>query len=101
MTDDTADVPDGEHTAVVDRFEGELAVLEVTTPDGLRQLVVDEGELPEDGRHQDAVLEVTVESQELVDATYNERETESRAESAQDRFDQLSNRLGSDNSDDH
>ncbi|GAA0217197.1 DUF3006 domain-containing protein [Halobaculum roseum] len=101
MADDTADVPDGKHTAVVDRFEGDLAVLEVTTPDGLRQLVVDESELPEDGRHQDAVLEVTVKSQELVGAVYNERETESRAEGAQDRFDQLSNRLGSDTTDDH
>ncbi|QZY01177.1 DUF3006 domain-containing protein [Halobaculum rubrum] len=101
MTDDTDDVPDGEHIAVVDRFEGDLAVLEVTTPDGLRQLVVDESELPEDGRHQDAVLEVTVDSQELMEAMYNERETESRAESAQDRFDQLSNRLGSDTTDDH
>ncbi|QZP39208.1 DUF3006 domain-containing protein [Halobaculum magnesiiphilum] len=99
MTDDSADVPDGKHTAVVDRFEDDLAVLEVTTPDGLRQLVVDEAELPEDGRHQDAVLEVTVESQELVEAMYNERDTESRVEGAQDRFDQLSNRLGSDNPD--
>ena len=68
---------------------------------GLRHLVVERGELPEDGRHQDAVLEVTVESEELVDAMYNEQETESRAEGAQDRFNQLSNRLGSDSPDDH
>ena len=101
MRDDTAAVPDGKHTAVVDRFEADLAVIEVTTPDGLRELVVDEGELPEDGRHQDAVLEVTVKSEELVGAVYNKRETESRSESAQDRFDQLSNRLGSDTTEDH
>ena len=101
MTDDTADIPDGEHTAVVDRFEGDLAVLELTTPYGLRELVVDESELPEEGRQQDAVLEVTVESQELVSAVYNEQETESRGEGAQGRFDQLSNRLGSDTADDH
>lgn len=96
MAGDSADLSDGEYTAVVDRFESGLAVLEVATPEGLRQLIVEKDELPEDARHQDAVLEVTVESQELVGATYNELETKSRAESTQERFDQLSNRLGSD-----
>jgi len=99
MTDDSADISDGEYTAVVDRFEDDLAVLEVTTPDDLRELVVERHELPEDARHQDAVLTVTVESHEFVDAVYDEAETATRAESAQDRFDQLSSRLGSDSTD--
>lgn len=100
MTDDSADLSDGEYTAVVDRFEDDLAVLEVTTPDGLRELVVERHELPEDGRHQDAVLTVAVESHELVDAVYDEAETAERTEEVQNRFDRLSNRLGEGDSED-
>ncbi|WP_277554085.1 DUF3006 domain-containing protein [Halobaculum limi] len=94
--DDRDQLPDGEYTAVVDRFEDDLVVLEVSTADDLRQLVVDRTELPDDGRHADAVFTVTVESASLVDAVYDEEETTARKESAQSRFDRMSRRLGSD-----
>ena len=98
--DETDDLPDGEYTAVVDRFEDDLAVLEVASDEELRQLVIERDELPEEGRHADAVLEVTVESGVLVQAVYDEQETNERSGEAQSRFDQLSRRLGSGNSDD-
>ncbi|MFC7070483.1 DUF3006 domain-containing protein [Halobaculum lipolyticum] len=87
---------DGEYTAVIDRFEDDLAVLEVETEDGLRQLVVERDELPEDARHADAVVEVTTESGVLVEAVYDEAASRERSEEAQSRFDRLSRRLGSD-----
>ena len=47
--------------------------------------------MPKEGRHQDTVLEVTVESHELVKIMYNEQVTEPWAKMTPDRFDQLSN----------
>lgn len=85
-------IPDGTYTAVVDRFEDDLAVLEVSGEDDRYELVVSESDLPADGRHQDAVLGVVVEDGGLVEATYNEAVTEQRKEEAQSRFDRLSKR---------
>ncbi len=88
---------DGEYTAVLDRFEegreSRLAVLVLER--GCRSigdLAVDPDRLPEDGRHTDAVLEVTVEDGELASATYRPAATRRRGESAQSRFDRLSRR---------
>lgn len=99
MMDDEIALPDGEYTAVVDRFEDDLAVLEVAVDDDLRQLVVDRAELPEAGRHADAVLTVTVASDELVEAVFDAEETSARKQSAQSRFNRMSRRLGSDEND--
>lgn len=82
-----------EYTAVIDRFEGDLAVL-LLEDDGatVDDIAVDRSALPDDARHVDAVLSVVVEDEELLDASYRPDETEQRTESAQSRFDRLSQR---------
>jgi hypothetical protein len=84
---------DGTYTAVVDRFEDDLAVL-LLEDDGetVGEVAVDAGRLPEDGRHVDAVLVVELADGDLVDVTYDAAETVDRAEAAQSRFDELSGR---------
>lgn len=80
-------------TVVVDRIEGEQAVLLVET-DGVTtdQRVVDVDDLPVDGRQEGAVLQP-------VDGgyAYDEAETERRRSDAESRFDQLTDG-GSDDS---
>ncbi|RXK48015.1 DUF3006 family protein [Halorientalis pallida] len=97
-------IDDGTYTAVVDRFENDLAVLLVEGEEELvGESVVDREALPEDGQHVDAVFSVVVEDQELAEATYQEHETEDRSEAAQSRFDRLSERppeANDENSDD-
>lgn len=83
---------DGEYDAVVDRIEGDQAVLEVDADGELRELVVDVEELPPVARTADATLDVTVQGGKLVDATYQRRATRRRKRNAQDRFDRLSRR---------
>ena len=93
-------IEDGTYTAVLDRFEDELAVLLVEGEDDLAgELVVEREALPEDGQHVDAVLSVVVEEGELGEASYLEQETEERSEAAQSRFDRLSERPPSDGDD--
>ena len=91
---------EGTYTAVLDRFEEELAVL-LLEEDGetVGEVVVDREALPEEGRHVDAVFEVELEDTELVEVTYAERETADRAEDSQRRFDELSERPPSDEDD--
>ncbi|CCQ34918.1 hypothetical protein HLRTI_002327 [Halorhabdus tiamatea SARL4B] len=90
-------VSDGTYTAVVDRFEGELAVL-LLEADGetVDELVLDGEELPEAGRHVDAVLTVTLVDGETQEFAYEVDQTETRSERAQRRFDSLSQRLPTD-----
>lgn len=84
---------DGTYTAVLDRIEDDLAVLEVSDDDDdTHELVVDVADLPEEGRHPDAVFEVEVSDGEIETATYDELQTEAGKEEAQDRFDRLSSR---------
>jgi hypothetical protein len=85
-------IPDGEYTAVVDRLEETLAVLEVSSEDKLYEVVVDEETLPADGRHSDAVLEITVRDGDVVAVVHDAEATDERQERAQDRFDNLSKR---------
>lgn len=84
---------DGTYTAVVDRFEDDLAVL-LLEADGetVDELVVDRETLPEAGQSVDAVLEVTVDDGALVAVTYDDEKTDTRANEAQSRFDALSQR---------
>ncbi|GGL39694.1 hypothetical protein GCM10009037_24300 [Halarchaeum grantii] len=86
-------IDDGTYTAVLDRFEGEQAVL-VLEQDGqdVTDYPVPAERLPEAGRQQDAVFDVAIEGGDLVDITYDPGETKSRRESAQQRFDRLSKR---------
>lgn len=83
-------VPDGTHTAVLDRIEDGLAVLEVSDDGGgTHELVVEVDELPTDGRHPNAVFEIRTTDGELRNATNDESRSEARLENAQDRFDEL------------
>jgi hypothetical protein len=86
-------IPDGEYTAVVDRIEDGLAavLLEEDGTDAY-ELLVEPAELPEDGQHANAVLTVKVQDGELVEATYDPDKATERRESAQSRFDRLSER---------
>lgn len=90
-------IPDGEYTAVVDRIEDDLAAV-LIEEDGkdAYELLVDPMELPKDGQHADAVLTIELQDGELAEASYEPSETEERRESAQSRFDRLSERPPSD-----
>lgn len=87
-------------TAVVDRLEGDLAVLVLEAGgETVGEKVVDAAALPEDARHADAVLELTVELGAVTAVAYDASETERRGERAQDRFDRLSRRPPDDDAD--
>ncbi|MFB1062359.1 DUF3006 family protein [Natrinema sp. H-ect4] len=85
------------HTAVLDRIvDGTTAVLLLEDD----EIVVDElaiavEELPDDGRHEGAVFDATVDRDagELLEATYREGVERDRQESTRERFDRLSERL--------
>lgn len=87
--------PDGTYLAVLDRFEAgatgdRLAVLVLERAGETRgRLVVDATELPDEGRHRDAVLEVVLDEGTLVTARYLPAESEQRREDAQNQFDRL------------
>jgi hypothetical protein len=85
-------IPNGIYTAVLDRFEDDLAALEVEDEDERYELAVPTASLPEEGQVIDAVLLIEVEDGELIDAAYKPMKTEERKESAQSRFDRLSGR---------
>ncbi|MFC7154316.1 DUF3006 domain-containing protein [Halomarina halobia] len=82
-----------EYAAVLDRFEGDDAVLLLEDDDGVAgDVVVDRYDLPPEARHQDAVLAVRVEDGEVVGVDYDPDETDRRREDAQSRFDRLARR---------
>jgi hypothetical protein len=62
-------IEDGTHTVVLDRFEGDHAVLVTRDVDGA-DVVVPRLDLPTAGRHRDAVLSVEIHGGELIDASY-------------------------------
>jgi len=86
----------GTYTAVVDSIEDGLATV-FFEQDGeeVGDAIVAASVLPEDGRHADAILSVSVDST-VVEWHYEPETTEARKEAAQDRFDRLSNRAPSD-----
>jgi len=85
------------YTGVIDRFEDDLAVILLEAEgDVVDELVLDRDDLPEDAAHVDAVLEVTLEDGEVTDLVYNAGETATRKDTAQSRFDRLSERPPSD-----
>lgn len=99
------------YTATLDRIvDGQTAVLLLEDDEEIvAQLDIDVTRLPEDGQHEGAVLEVTVDDELFCDAEYvpettiDDRlfcdaeylpeTTQSRRESAQERLDRLSTRL--------
>ena len=83
------------YAAVLDRFEGELAVLLLESEgETVDELVVPTRLLPPAGRREDAVFAVGV-SEKRTEFAYDAEETERRAEDAQRRFDGLSRSLSS------
>jgi hypothetical protein len=85
-------IPNGIYTAVLDRFEDDLAALEVEGEDERYELTVPTAALPEEGQAVDAVLIIEVEDDKLIDAVYKPAETEDQKEFAQSRYDRLSKR---------
>ncbi|WP_222918500.1 DUF3006 family protein [Natrinema sp. SYSU A 869] len=83
------------HTAVLDRIvDGETAVLLLEADgDVIGERIVTIETLPEDGRHEGAVFEVTVDEETLLEATYREEVERERRELTRERFDRLSERL--------
>ena len=85
----------GTYTAVLDRIvDGETAVL-LLEDDGtvVDERVLDVGRLPEDGRHEGAVFDVELADEALGELRYRPSAERERRESAQERFDRLSERL--------
>lgn len=93
----TIDLPDGEYTAVVDSIEDGLATV-FFERDGeeVGNAVIDPDELPSNGQHADAILNVEIHDSAISSAQYEPDRTEARSTSAQDRFDRLSKRPPSD-----
>lgn len=90
-------IPGSQYTAVVDRIEdGHATILLEEDGEDVHELVVYPEALPSDGRHSDAILTVEITDGELAEVTYRPDETEARQESAQSRFDRLSERPPSD-----
>lgn len=87
------DLDDGTYTAVVDSIEDGLATI-FYEHDGedVASDVRKASDLPEDGRHADALFAVDVRDGEVIDWTYEPAETAERREAAQSRFDRLSSR---------
>ncbi|OYR62532.1 DUF3006 domain-containing protein [Halorubrum ezzemoulense] len=94
----TIDLPNGEYTAVVDSIEDGLATV-FFEQDGeeVGNAVVEPDELPADGQHADVILKVEICDGAIFSAQYEPDQTEARSNTAQERFDQLSQRPPSDN----
>ena len=84
---------DGTYTGVVDRFEGDQAVV-LLEADGetVAERALPSSRLPEDGRQVDAVVSVTVRDGDVTDVAYRAEASERRADRARRRFDALSSR---------
>jgi hypothetical protein len=80
-------------TAVLDRFEGDRAVLVTDTE---RRLVLPRSAVPPAGRHADAVFRVVLQDGRVIDLRYRPEESRERARHAQDRFDRLAEDPGDD-----
>jgi Protein of unknown function (DUF3006) len=92
MTDENTDSPQT-FTAVLDRFEEEQAVLLLESDDEtVDELVIQRDDLPESGRHQDAIFTVTVDGSTVVEIEFEPTETEERADATQEQFDRLARR---------
>ena len=82
-----------EYRGVLDRFEGEKAVV-LLERDGstVDDIVLPRTQLPDGGDHVDALFTVEIEGDRLKEITYLPDETTARSEQAQDRFESLSER---------
>jgi hypothetical protein len=91
------DLDDGEYTAVVDSIEDELAtVFFEQHGEDVASDTRPASDLPEEGRHADAIFTVDVHDGAVVEWRYEPATTQDRREHAQGRFDRLSSRPPSD-----
>lgn len=83
------------YTAVLDRIvDGKTAVVLLEEDETVvDELTLDVERLPEDGQHEGAVFDVELEADALREVTYRPSEERERQQSAQERFDRLSERL--------
>lgn len=90
---DLVDLNNGEYTAVVDSIEDGFATV-FFEQDGeeVGNAVLEADRLPEDGKHADAILTVTVVDGDLETVQYGPEQTTKRSGAAQNRFDRLSKR---------
>ncbi|WP_117592538.1 DUF3006 domain-containing protein [Haloprofundus halophilus] len=89
------------NTLVLDRFEEDDAVLLVEEDgDLIDEIVLPKAMLPADGQHQDAIFSVQQTNEAVTELQYEPEQTQERKESAQDRFNRLSQRLPSEDVDD-
>lgn len=95
--DETDDRLDGTYTAVLDRYEDDVAVL-VVEHEGqdIAERLVGRAALPDDAQAVDTVLEVRFVDDDPVEIEPKPDETAERSESAQSRFDRMSRRRRSD-----
>ena len=87
-----------EYRGVLDRFEDDLAVV-LLERDGetVDDIALPREQMPEEGRHQDAVFTVEMKGKTVRTISYRPEETVKRGEEAQSRFDRLSQRLSEEN----
>lgn len=94
---DFGDIDDGQYTAVIDSIEdGFVTVFVEADGSDVGNAVIDSSDLPEDGRHADAILNVRIADGEPIEWTYDPEQTTTRKENSQSRFDRLSERPPSD-----
>ena len=85
-------------TAVLDRFErtqdDEVLAVLLLEHDGevVDEAIVARERLPAQGRHADAVFDVTIADGQLTDFDYLPEESTARSDAAQSRFDRLARR---------
>lgn len=84
---------DGTYTGVVDSIEDDLATVFLEEGDEeVDDRLLDAAQLPEETRHEDAIIRVTIEDDEVVEMTYDAELTKERREASQSRFNRLSSR---------
>ena len=90
------ELADGTYTVVVDAIEdGQARLFIEQDGEEVGDAVVSASQLPEDGRHADAILQATIADGALAALRYRPDETTERASAAQRRFDALSDRASS------
>jgi len=80
-------------TGVIDRFEGDLAVVLLEAGgDVVDEVTIERDDLPENAAHENAVLSVTLAGDDVLDVSYDDEETTRRTRDARERFDRLAER---------
>lgn len=82
-----------EYRGVLDRLEDDLAVVLLKRDrETVGDIAFSREQLPEEGRHQDAVFTIKMEGETVQTTSYRPEETRKQTEQVQSRFDRLSKR---------